>query len=121
MLLLLLPYSLFGLANVFVRRHDATVRSARRTSENNPSTHFGEYGHEEGPERVAPALARAIRACLELHAVITSGPVGGEHTSRVLEYHYSSSRAWPRMQAQRSSPSSPSSWPQPSSTLGCAS
>src|SRR5215203_2147384 len=30
--LLLLPHSLLGLANFFYRRHDATVRSARRTS-----------------------------------------------------------------------------------------
>src|SRR5215212_10454026 len=35
--LLLLPYSLLGLANFLERRHDATVRSARRTSENTPS------------------------------------------------------------------------------------
>src|SRR5215211_8665197 len=39
---LLLPYSHLGLANFFPCRHDATVRSARRTSENSPSTHSGE-------------------------------------------------------------------------------
>src|SRR5215217_2927334 len=35
-MLLLLPYALLGLANYFHRRHDATVRSARRTSANIP-------------------------------------------------------------------------------------
>src|SRR5215207_4100208 len=39
--MLLLPYSLLWLANFFHRRHDVTVRSARRTSENTPtSRHF---------------------------------------------------------------------------------
>ena len=33
-MLLLLPYSLLGLANLFHLKHGATVRSARRTSEN---------------------------------------------------------------------------------------
>src|SRR5215211_5359638 len=36
-MLLLLPYSLPGLANFLYRRHDATVRSTRRTAEN-PAT-----------------------------------------------------------------------------------
>src|SRR5215217_4198603 len=53
--LLLLPNSLLGLANFLYRRHDATVRSARRTSENpvsgtptsekTPSRQSGEQGH----------------------------------------------------------------------------
>src|SRR5215211_1760293 len=41
-MLLLLPYSHLGLANFVYRRHDATVRCARRTSENSSSTHSGE-------------------------------------------------------------------------------
>src|SRR5215204_894759 len=39
-MLLLLPYSLLGLANFFHRRHDATVRSARRTSQNAQNANF---------------------------------------------------------------------------------
>src|SRR5215217_1866583 len=40
-MLLLLPYSLLGLANFVYRRHDATVRSARRTE---PEDGLG-FGH----------------------------------------------------------------------------
>jgi hypothetical protein len=42
-MLLLLPYSLLRLANFFERRHDATVRSARRTSENSVNANFAEF------------------------------------------------------------------------------
>src|SRR5215217_5461486 len=51
--LLLLSYSLLGLANFFVRRHDATVRSARRTSQNTPSETVWKIGRgpEWGPRR----------------------------------------------------------------------
>jgi hypothetical protein len=43
-MLLLLPYSLLGLADFFERRHDATVRSARLTSGKTPSTAFVNKG-----------------------------------------------------------------------------
>jgi hypothetical protein len=42
-MLLLLPYLLLGLADFFERRHDATVRSARRTSENSVMAKFAEF------------------------------------------------------------------------------
>src|SRR5215211_9273743 len=45
--LLLLPYSLLGLTNFFLRRHDATVRSTRRTSEKTPSKHSDELKERE--------------------------------------------------------------------------
>jgi hypothetical protein len=38
---LLLSYSHLGLTDFFECRHDATVRSARRSSQNSYSTHFG--------------------------------------------------------------------------------
>src|SRR5215208_5318610 len=47
-MLLLLPYSLLGLANFFHRRHDATVRRARRTSENSVWAKFGEAPCPDG-------------------------------------------------------------------------
>src|SRR5215208_6643212 len=61
-MLLLLPYSLLGLANFFERRHDATVRSARRTSENSSSRHLGEYqGKKKGRGcYYAPALSKVV-------------------------------------------------------------
>src|SRR5215212_2567293 len=75
-MLLLLPYSLLGLANFFERRHDATVRSARRTSENSSSRHLGEYqGKKKGRGALRTvATSRAARARRRSSPPLAGGP-----------------------------------------------